>query len=81
MNPVTPMNPLQPRPGTNPHDISTWGPECARGIRYADSGAPVASGAKGVVRKISQGRKTHRGMASDSTFSMPGPAEGRTPGR
>jgi hypothetical protein len=49
----------------NPYDISTWGPECGRGIRYAQTGAPVASGTKGVVRKISQGRKSYRGMASD----------------
>jgi len=75
------MNPLTPRPGTNPHDISTWGPECGRGINYAEHGAPVAAGAKGVVRKISQGRKTHRGMASDSTFPKAVLEEGRTQGR
>ena len=46
----------------NPYDISTWGLECGRGIRYTDTGAPVASGTKGVVRKISTGRKA-RGSA------------------
>lgn len=55
---------LKPLPGRNPYDVSTWGPECARGIRYADTGAPVASGTKAVVRKISTGRKKYRGMAS-----------------
>jgi hypothetical protein len=49
----------------NPYDSSTWGHGCARGIAYKDVGAPVASGTKGVVRKITAGRK-HRGMSSDS---------------
>lgn len=57
-----------PKP-RNPYDSSSWGPECSRGIRYADTGSsPVASGTKGVVRKISQGRKKHRGMSSDITY-------------
>lgn len=45
-------------------DLSRWGNECKRGLRYADTGAPVASGTKGVERKISTGRKA-RGSASD----------------
>jgi hypothetical protein len=45
-------------------DLSKWGNECRRGIRYIETGAPVASGKAGQVRKISSGRK-HRGMASD----------------
>jgi hypothetical protein len=49
----------------NPLDSSTWGPACARGAEYAVTGAPVASGTKAVVRKISTGRKTYRGMASE----------------
>ncbi len=48
-------------------DISRWGNFCGRGIRYATTGAPVASGTKGVVRKISTGRK-HRGSASDDLY-------------
>jgi hypothetical protein len=58
------MNILTPRPGAKPGDISTWGLECGRGIRYAVLGSPVAAGTKAVMRKISTGRK-HRGMASD----------------
>jgi hypothetical protein len=49
-------------PKRNPYDISTWGAECGRGIRYIDMG-PVTGGQPGAVRKISQGRKA-RGMAS-----------------
>ena len=49
----------------NPYDSSTWGHGCARGIEYKTVGAPVASGTRGVVRKITAGRK-HRGMASAS---------------
>ena len=63
-------NPLDPRPGSKPGDISTWGPECGRGIRYAENGSPVAAGTKGVVRKISVGRKAHRGMASDGLANL-----------
>ena len=48
-------------------DISTWGPVCGRGIAYVDQGAAVASGTKGVSRKISTGRKQYRGMSSDSS--------------
>lgn len=58
----------------NPYDLAYWGPggpdlnrwgwECMRGIRYADTGSPVAAGTKGVVRKISVGRKS-RHMASE----------------
>jgi hypothetical protein len=62
------MSQLDARPGRNPHDISTWGLECGRGIQYVEHGAPVAAGTKNVVRKISQGRKSHRGMSSDSTL-------------
>jgi hypothetical protein len=39
----------------NPHDISTWGPECGRGIQYKDLGVQVAGRAN--VLKISTGRK------------------------
>ena len=53
-----------PRKGATA-DPNTWGPECGRGIDYAKTGAPVKSGTKAVVRKISTGRKA-RGMASDS---------------
>jgi hypothetical protein len=45
-------------------DLSRWGNECRRGIRYIETGAPVQSGKAGQVRKISSGRK-HRGMSSD----------------
>jgi hypothetical protein len=46
-------------------DISRWkGGECARGVRYIETGAPVKSGTAGQVRKMSSGRK-HRGMSSD----------------
>ena len=41
-----------------------WGGACGRGVAYAVTGAPVASGTKGVVRKISVGRKA-RGSAAD----------------
>lgn len=39
----------------NPHDISTWGAECGRGIQYQDLGVQVAGRAN--VLKISKGRK------------------------
>jgi len=42
----------------------TWGPLCSRGLDYAVTGAPVASGTPGQVRKISTGRKA-RAMASE----------------
>jgi len=58
---------LEARPGRKPGDMFTWGHECARGINYADTGAPVKAGTKAVVRKISTGRKGYRGMSSDST--------------
>ena len=45
--------------------VEKWGNRCARGAAYALTGAPVASGTKAVVRKISTGRKKYRGMASD----------------
>jgi hypothetical protein len=45
-------------------DLCKWGSECARGLRYIKTGAPVESGKAGQVRKISSGRK-HRGMSSD----------------
>jgi hypothetical protein len=45
-------------------DIGRWGAECQRGLRYSEStGAPVAAGTPGVVRKFSTGRK-HRGSSS-----------------
>ena len=65
VDPTVPRPIFAPRPGVSPYDISTWGPECGRGIAYHDTGAPVASGTKGVVRKITTGRKSHRGLASD----------------
>jgi hypothetical protein len=58
--------------GRDPYDISTWGRECGRGIPYKNTGAPVASGTKGVVRKISTGRK-HRGSASDDLYGKEPP--------
>jgi hypothetical protein len=39
----------------NPYDISTWGPECGRGVRYADLGVQIAG--RQNVLKISRGRK------------------------
>ncbi len=45
----------------DPYDISTWGPECARGIRHANQGTTVAG--KAASLKISTGRKA-RGLAS-----------------
>jgi hypothetical protein len=50
--------------GRDPYDINTWGPECQRGLRHKETGAPAPAGTKGVVRKISTGRK-HRGLSSD----------------
>ncbi len=47
----------------NPYDISTWGPECARGMPYKDSGVST-DGAANQRRSISSGRK-HRGSAAD----------------
>ena len=56
--------------GPNGPDISQWNrSECGRGINYAAQGIPVASGTKGVIRKISTGRK-HRGMASDNYHAL-----------
>lgn len=43
--------------------VDQWGPSCQRGVAYANTGAPVASGTPGVVRKISTGRKA-RGYSS-----------------
>lgn len=65
-------------------DHSYWGPggvdvagrwgknssACGRGAAYANTGAPVPAGTKGVVRKISTGRK-HRGLASDNPNILP----------
>lgn len=48
----------------NPYDLSSWGPECARGVPYASTGPPPISGTAGNIRKISVGRKA-RGLASD----------------
>ena len=43
--------------------VGKWGSVCARGLQYATTGAAVASGTAGVVRKISTARKA-RGYAS-----------------
>src|ERR1035441_8958927 len=45
-------------------DLSRWGPSCRRGCDDKSTGAPVAAGTAGVVRKISTGRKS-RGLSSD----------------
>lgn len=45
-------------------DISRWGLECARGIRYADKGAPARAGTKGVEHKFGGSRK-ERGSSAD----------------
>lgn len=45
----------------NPYDLSTWGPECARGCAYKNTG-PTIDGAANQRRSISSGRK-HRGSA------------------
>lgn len=45
------------------HDMDEWG--WGRPMPYKTTGAPVASGTKNQVRKISTGRKA-RGMSSDS---------------
>jgi hypothetical protein len=47
------------------HDLKDWKGGCFQGIPYASSGWAPPAGTKGVVRKISTGRKKHRGMASD----------------
>jgi hypothetical protein len=47
----------------NPYDISTWGPECARGMPYKNTGV-TTDGAANQRRSISSGRK-HRGSSSD----------------
>lgn len=61
------MKPDAPRDETywKDHDLTLWGAACGRGAEYKVTGAPVAAGTKGQVRKISTGRKA-RGMASDS---------------
>jgi hypothetical protein len=71
--------------GPNGPDISRWkGAELRRGMRYIETGAPVASGTKGQVRKISAGRKA-RGSAADSFERLEGrqvaslPANGGSP--
>ena len=46
----------------NPYDISTWGPECGRGMPYKNTGTTI-DGAANQRRNISSGRK-HRGSAS-----------------
>jgi len=63
VDPSRPDKHIDPKTGIWP--AKEWGSECGRGIRYKDVGAPVASGTPGQVRKISSGRKSHRGMASD----------------
>jgi hypothetical protein len=55
-----------------PSPAARWGNECARGIAYKTTGAPVTDGTAGQVRKISSGRK-ERGMASDD---YRGPVDG-----
>lgn len=47
----------------DPYDISTWGPECGRGMPYKNTGV-VTDGAANQRRSISSGRK-HRGSAFD----------------
>lgn len=47
----------------NPYDISTWGPECGRGLRPKDRGT-VTQG-KAAIRTFGGGRKAYRGMAAD----------------
>jgi hypothetical protein len=47
----------------NPYDVSTWGPECGRGMPYRDTGV-TTDGAANQRRSISSGRK-HRGSAFD----------------
>ena len=42
----------------NPHDISTWGPECGRGHRYENKGQTVAG--RQNEHKISGRRKRKR---------------------
>jgi hypothetical protein len=49
--------------GPDGPDLSLWGAECGRGLRYADTGAAVAAGTKAQVRKFSRGRKA-RGSAA-----------------
>lgn len=56
--------------GENGPDLSRWGHECARGLDYHRTGAAVASGTPGQVRKISVGRKTCS-MASDDLKLTP----------
>jgi hypothetical protein len=56
--------PPKPPKRRDPYDSSTWGPVCARGIEYHQTGAPVAAGTPGVIRKLGTTRKA-RGMASD----------------
>ncbi len=54
----------EPKPKVrNPYDVSTWGPECARGMTYRDTGA-TTDGAANQRRSISSGRK-HRGSSFD----------------
>jgi hypothetical protein len=48
-----------------PQPAKKWGGACGRGAAYKDMGT-VTDGQAGAVRKISTGRKQHRGMASDS---------------
>ncbi len=47
----------------DPYDISTWGPECGRGMPYKNTGV-TTDGAANQRRSISSGRK-HRGSATD----------------
>ncbi len=67
-----PLNPLRPKIAREiiPNKPETWGYGCARGIEYRTVGAPVASGTRGVVRKITAGRKKgkngKRALSSDS---------------
>jgi len=58
------------KPPPDPYDINTWGWECARGIQYANTGAPVAAGTKNVVRKIARGRKKYRPRPQGETPSV-----------
>ena len=68
--------------GALPYDLNYWGPggvdisrwsgkvHMMRGADYHYTGAPVASGIAGTVRKISTGRKSRGNTAADYDRSM-----------
>ena len=47
-----------------PRPAARWGVECARGISYRQTGAPVRDGTPGARRQLGGMRKA-RGMASE----------------